>query len=133
MIGTMEIQLQRITMQFLTLTRSQISSLLHLSKYDISSILTTIWESYRIKQRRILTQANKRCRLKNRQILRFLIKICLSSCFYTNSSMQEVEIVIAITHSIGFWNKRSAVDFTGCEYNCLANCCVIVLPPPALV
>ena len=102
MIGTMEIQLQRIALQFLAFTRSQISRLLHLCKHDISSILTTFRVSYWIKQRRILAQANKRCRLKNRQILRLLIKICLSCCFYTNSSMQEVEIVKIQSYNLLF-------------------------------
>ena len=40
--------------------------------------------------------------------------------------------LMAVTHSMGFCNMRSTLELAGAEYNCLANCCVMVLPPPAL-
>ena len=37
-----------------------------------------------------------------------------------------------MTHSTGFFKARSKILWLSGEYNCLANCWVMVLPPPAL-
>ena len=48
---------------------------------------------YRIEQRGVFAQTDKRCSLINGKVFWLLIKICISGSFYTHSTMQEIEII----------------------------------------
>ena len=93
MVNTMKIKSQRLIMSFLIFFICKISSFQHLPQNNITAICTSFRISYRIKIRRILTQANKCGRLCQCKIFRILVKINISSGLDAYGIMKKVEII----------------------------------------
>ena len=93
MVGTVEIECQRLSSILAILAPAQISRLHHLRKNHISTFTGSLRIANRIEERRILTQSDERCRLTETQILRFLIKIGIGSRLDTNGIVQEIEVI----------------------------------------
>ena len=93
MVGNMEIQLQRLRLILVILLLCEVSCLDHLCQNDITPVTTAVRETNRIKERRILTQADKCGSLGNREVNWLFIKIGISSHFDSHSIMEEVKLV----------------------------------------
>ena len=93
MVGTVEIERQRLSSILAILAPAQISCLHHLRKNHISALPCSLRIANRIEERRILAQSDERCRLTEGQILRFLIKIGIGSRFDSYSIVQEIEVI----------------------------------------
>ena len=93
MVGTVEIERQRLSSILTILAPAQISRLHHLRKNHISALPRSLRIANRIEERRILAQSDERCRLTEGQILRFLIKIGIGSRLDSYSIVQEIEVI----------------------------------------
>ena len=93
MVGTVEIERQRLSSILTILAPAQIPSLHHLRKNHISTFTGSLRIAHGIEERRILAQSNERCRLTEGQILRFLIKIGIGSRLDSYSIVQEIEVI----------------------------------------
>ena len=93
MVSTVEVQSKRFVGELVVFRFCYVSRLSHLVEHDVASLRASLRITYRIKQRRILTQTDERGSLASRQILRFLIKICISSCLYAHRIMKEIKII----------------------------------------
>ena len=93
MVGTVEIERQRLSSILAILAPAQIPRLHHLRKDHISALPSSVRITNRIEERRILAQSDKRCRLAESQILRLLIKIGIGRRFDSYSIVQEIEVI----------------------------------------
>ena len=93
MVGTVEIECQRLSSILAILAPAQISRLHHLRKNHISALPRSLRIANRIEERRILAQSDERCRLTEGQILRFLIKIGIGRRLDSYSIVQEIEVI----------------------------------------
>src|SRR5574344_2337953 len=93
MVGTTEIQCQRLIRVCVHISLGDISGLVHLTEHDISSLPASLRIAYRIKIRWIFTHTYKSCRLKNIQLFRLLIKIGVGSRLYADGIMEEAEVI----------------------------------------
>ena len=93
MVGTVEIERQRLSSILAILAPAQIPRLHHLRKDHISALPGSVRITNRIEERRILAQSDKRCRLTESQILRLLIKIGIGRRFDSHGIVQEIEVI----------------------------------------
>ena len=93
MVGTVEIERQRLSSILAILAPAQIPRLHHLRKNHISTFTGSLRIAYRIEERWILAQSDERCRLTEGQILRFLIKIGIGRRLDSYSIVQKIEVI----------------------------------------
>ena len=93
MVCTVEIKNKRFVGELVVFRFCYVSRLSHLVEHDVASLRASLGITYRIKHRRILTQTYERGSLASCQILRFLIKICISGCLYAHRIMKKIKII----------------------------------------
>ena len=93
MIGTVEVQRNRLDTRRIIGRLREISLFHHLCQNHITTFGTTFGISHRIEERRVLTHSYQCGRLFQGQFFRFLIKISIRGRLDTHRIMQEIKVV----------------------------------------
>ena len=93
MVGTMEIEGDRLCGTFPILALAQIARLHHLREHHVAALTGSLRIAHRIEERWVLAQTDEGGSLAERQVLRLLIKIGVGSRLDTHGIVQEVEVV----------------------------------------
>ena len=93
MIRPMKVKPDWLCAIFAILIIRNITGLAHLRKHHITTLQTSIWISYRVKQRRVLAQTYQQCSLSYSQVLGLFIKIGIGSRLDSYGVMEEIKII----------------------------------------